>query len=98
MSHHLSMGACLALEDAAALVEAVVSVSKATGDSNLRPALDRYASRRRREIVRIGRQSRRVGAALATTRTSVRQRDAALGYAPGPLGRASQALRSLRRP
>jgi 2-polyprenyl-6-methoxyphenol hydroxylase-like FAD-dependent oxidoreductase len=97
MSHHLSIGACLALEDAAALVEAVESVNNA-GGSGLRPALDRYATRRRREIVRIGRQSRRVGAALAATRTSVRQRDAALGYAPGPLGRASRALRSLRRP
>lgn len=91
MSHHLGTGAGLALEDAAALVDAV-------GDgTDLPAALGRYAGRRR-DVVRIGRQSRRVGAALATSRTSVRERDAAIGFAPGPLGRASQALRALRRP
>jgi 2-polyprenyl-6-methoxyphenol hydroxylase-like FAD-dependent oxidoreductase len=96
MSHHLSTGACLALEDAAALIDAVGAGSGPNGMA-LQSALDRYAHARRRDVVRIGRQSRRVGAALATTRASARERDAALGLAPGPLGRASQALRSLRR-
>jgi 2-polyprenyl-6-methoxyphenol hydroxylase-like FAD-dependent oxidoreductase len=98
MSHHLGTGACLALEDAAALVESVGPSGAARGRAaGLPAALDRYAQQRRRDVMRIGRQSRRVGAALATTRASVRERDAALGLAPGPLGRASQALRGLRR-
>jgi 2-polyprenyl-6-methoxyphenol hydroxylase-like FAD-dependent oxidoreductase len=94
MSHHLGTGACLALEDAATLVEQVAG-DLATGGA-LSTALDRYAHGRRRDLVRIGRQSRRVGAALATTKPA-RERDAALGLVPGPLGRASQAFRSLRR-
>jgi 2-polyprenyl-6-methoxyphenol hydroxylase-like FAD-dependent oxidoreductase len=100
MSHHLGTGACLALEDAAALVESVGPAGSGhAGDvASVPAALDRFAQRRRRDVIRIGRQSRRVGAALATTRTSVRERDAAIGLAPGPLGRASQALRGLRRP
>lgn len=100
MSHHLGTGACLALEDAAALVESVgpAGAGRAGDAAGVPAALDRYAHRRRRDVIRIGRQSRRVGAALATTRTSVRERDAAIGRAPGPFGRASQALRGLRRP
>jgi 2-polyprenyl-6-methoxyphenol hydroxylase-like FAD-dependent oxidoreductase len=94
MSHHLGTGACLALEDAATLVEQVAGDLATGGD--LQTALDRYAHGRRRDLVRIGRQSRRVGAALATTKPA-RERDAALGLVPGPLGRASQAFRSLRR-
>ncbi|HKE65109.1 MAG TPA: NAD(P)/FAD-dependent oxidoreductase [Micromonosporaceae bacterium] len=95
MSHHLGTGACLALEDAAALVEAVGGGPSA--GRALQSGLDRYAHGRRRDVARIGRQSRRIGAALATSRASARERDAVLGVAPGPFGRASQALRSLRR-
>jgi 2-polyprenyl-6-methoxyphenol hydroxylase-like FAD-dependent oxidoreductase len=94
MAHHIAAGACLALEDAAALADAVGS---AAAGAPLRAALDAYSRIRRPEIVRIGRQSRRVGAVLATTKANARTRDAAQGIAPGPLGRASAAVRRFRR-
>lgn len=95
MAHHLASGACLALEDAVALVDAVSGVAPGAA---LLGALDVYSQTRRRQVVRIGRQSRRVGAVLATTHAASRTRDAALGLAPGLVGRASHALRQLRRP
>jgi 2-polyprenyl-6-methoxyphenol hydroxylase-like FAD-dependent oxidoreductase len=94
MAHHLGHGACLALEDAAALVAAVAGVEAGSG---LRSAIDTYSHLRRGEVVRIGRQSRRVGAVLTSSRAPSRTRDAALGLVPGPLGRASHALRQFRR-
>jgi 2-polyprenyl-6-methoxyphenol hydroxylase-like FAD-dependent oxidoreductase len=95
MAHHLGHGACLALEDAAALV---ASVHDAAPGPELHAALDRYSQARRGSVVRIGRQSRRIGAVLTASRAPSRTRDAALGLVPGPLGRASHALRHLRRP
>jgi 2-polyprenyl-6-methoxyphenol hydroxylase-like FAD-dependent oxidoreductase len=95
MAHHLAAGACLALEDAVTLVDAVAGAAPGPA---LLAALDRYSQTRRPQVVRIGRQSRRVGAVLATTHAASRTRDAALGLAPGLMGRASHALRQLRRP
>jgi 2-polyprenyl-6-methoxyphenol hydroxylase-like FAD-dependent oxidoreductase len=96
MAHHLGHGACLALEDAAALAELVGSP---LGGMRLGAALDAYDAARRPAVARIGRQSRRVGAVLAGTRTSdARTRDAALGLTPGFATRASQAIRGRRRP
>jgi 2-polyprenyl-6-methoxyphenol hydroxylase-like FAD-dependent oxidoreductase len=95
MAHHLGHGACLALEDAAALVSAV---TRAAPGPALTSALTSYSQARRSQIVRIGRQSRRVSAVLASSRAGSRTRDAALGLAPGPIGRAKHALRHLRRP
>ncbi len=95
MAHHLAGGACLALEDAVALVDAVAAVAPGPA---LLAALDKYSQTRRPQVIRIGRQSRRVGAVLATTHATSRTRDAALGLAPGLVGRASHALRQLRRP
>jgi 2-polyprenyl-6-methoxyphenol hydroxylase-like FAD-dependent oxidoreductase len=96
MAHHLGHGACLALEDAAALAELIGSPLQGM---QVGAALDAYDQARRPEVGRIGRQSRRVGAVLAASRTSdARTRDAALGLTPSLVGRASQAIRGLRRP
>jgi 2-polyprenyl-6-methoxyphenol hydroxylase-like FAD-dependent oxidoreductase len=98
MAHHLGHGACLAIEDAAALVTAVAGAAPGPA---LTRALTAYSQERRGQVVRIGRQSRRISAVLASSRTSARTssrtRDAVLGLAPGPLGRASHALRHLGR-
>ncbi|HEY2791374.1 MAG TPA: NAD(P)/FAD-dependent oxidoreductase [Micromonosporaceae bacterium] len=94
MAHHRGDGACLALEDAAALVAAVSRVEPGPA---LTRALTSYSQERRGQVVRIGRQSRRIGAVLVSSRASSRTRDAVLGLAPGPLGRASSALRHLGR-
>jgi len=95
MAHHLAAGACLALEDAATLVGLVATAAPGPA---LRAALDAYTARRRPSVLRIGRQSRRVGAVLAAPRGAARTRDAALGIAPGLMGRASHAIRQFRRP
>jgi 2-polyprenyl-6-methoxyphenol hydroxylase-like FAD-dependent oxidoreductase len=94
MAHHLGQGACLALEDAAALTEALTGVVPGPG---LRTALDGYSQARRSSVVRIVRQSRRVGAVLTASRAPSRTRDAALGQVPGPLWRATHVLRHFRR-
>jgi 2-polyprenyl-6-methoxyphenol hydroxylase-like FAD-dependent oxidoreductase len=92
MAHHLSQGAGLALEDAAVLVQML-------GQHPVPAALDAYTQARRPAVARVGRQSRRVGAVLTAPRSSAaRTRDAALGTAPNLVGRASSALRQLRRP
>jgi 2-polyprenyl-6-methoxyphenol hydroxylase-like FAD-dependent oxidoreductase len=91
MAHHLSQGAGLALDDAAALVRLL-------GQQPVPAALDAYTQERRPAVLRVGRQSRRVGAVLSASRVSVaRTRDAALGLAPGLMGRATGAIRQLRR-
>jgi 2-polyprenyl-6-methoxyphenol hydroxylase-like FAD-dependent oxidoreductase len=95
MAHHLGHGGCLAIEDAAALVKAVAGAAPGPA---LRSALTAYSQARRGQIARISRQSRRVSAVLASSRASSRTRDAVLGRTPGPLGRASHALRRLGRP
>jgi 2-polyprenyl-6-methoxyphenol hydroxylase-like FAD-dependent oxidoreductase len=95
MAHHLGHGACLALEDAAELLQAV---GGAAPGAALIGGLDAFSQVRRGQVIRIGRQSRRVGAVLTSSRASSRTRDAALGLAPGLVGRASHALRQLRRP
>jgi 2-polyprenyl-6-methoxyphenol hydroxylase-like FAD-dependent oxidoreductase len=85
MSHHLSLGACLALEDAATLRAVLVDAEPGRG---LGQALDTYARTRRPRLVRIMRQSRRVGAVLGVGgQLAVRARDAALGLSPGLMGR-----------
>jgi 2-polyprenyl-6-methoxyphenol hydroxylase-like FAD-dependent oxidoreductase len=95
MAHHLGDGACLALEDAAELAAAVGGVQPGPA---LVSAMEAYSQARRAQLVRIGRQSRRVGAVLTSSRAPSRTRDAALGLTPGLVGRASHAIRNLRRP
>lgn len=95
MAHHLGYGACLALADAAALTAAVGGTR---AGPELIAGLDAYSRERRPRVLRIGRQSRRVGAVLTASRGSSRTRDAALGLAPGLVGRASHALRRFGRP
>jgi 2-polyprenyl-6-methoxyphenol hydroxylase-like FAD-dependent oxidoreductase len=97
MSHHLSQGACLALEDAATLRSAV---HDAVPGRTLADALTGYTRGRRPRVARIVRQSRRVGAVYsANSSFAVRARDAALGLAPGRLlGRPSAAARQWRPP
>jgi 2-polyprenyl-6-methoxyphenol hydroxylase-like FAD-dependent oxidoreductase len=97
MSHHLSQGACLALEDAATLVSLVRDAVPGRG---LGQALDAYTRERRPRLVRILRQSRRVGAVYSANSTfAVRARDAALGLTPNRLlGRATAALRQWNPP
>ncbi len=94
MAHHLGHGACLALEDAAELAATVRNVAPGP---TLSGALTGYSQARRAQVVRIGRQSRRVGAVLTSSRAPSRTRDAAMGLTPGIVGRASHALRGLRR-
>jgi 2-polyprenyl-6-methoxyphenol hydroxylase-like FAD-dependent oxidoreductase len=97
MSHHLSQGACLALEDAATLQSLL---HEAIPGRTLSAALDEYTRTRRPRLVRILRQSRRVGAVYSANSTlAVRARDAALGLTPNRLlGRASAAVRQWRPP
>ncbi len=97
MSHHLSQGACLALEDAATLRAAV---HDAIPGRTLGEALTGYTRGRRPRVARIVRQSRRVGAVYSANGTlAVRARDAALGLAPNRLlGRASATVRQWRPP
>jgi 2-polyprenyl-6-methoxyphenol hydroxylase-like FAD-dependent oxidoreductase len=94
MAHHLGQGGCLALEDAAVLTAGLTGVVPGIA---LRAALDAYSQARRSSVVRIVRQSRRVGAVLTASRAPSRTRDAALGLVPGPIGRATHALRQFRR-
>jgi 2-polyprenyl-6-methoxyphenol hydroxylase-like FAD-dependent oxidoreductase len=97
MSHHLSQGACLALEDAATLQSLL---HEAIPGRTLAAALDAYTRTRRPRLARILRQSRRVGAVYSANSTLVvRARDAALGLTPNRLlGRASAAARQWNPP
>jgi 2-polyprenyl-6-methoxyphenol hydroxylase-like FAD-dependent oxidoreductase len=92
MSHHLGQGACLALEDAAALRGLLLD---AVPGRSLGDALDAYTRERRPRLARIMRQSRRVGAMLAgNSSLAGRARDAALGLSPGLLGRVLRGSRA----
>jgi 2-polyprenyl-6-methoxyphenol hydroxylase-like FAD-dependent oxidoreductase len=92
MGHHLGKGACLALEDAAALRELVMN---AAPGPELVNALDAYTRERRPRLARIMRQSRRVGAMLsAGGPLAVRARDAAMGLTPGLLVRVLRGSRA----
>jgi 2-polyprenyl-6-methoxyphenol hydroxylase-like FAD-dependent oxidoreductase len=74
---HAGLGACLALEDAAALQALLVD---AVLGASLAEALDAYTKLRRPRVARLARQSRRLGAVLqARGRLAVRARDVALG-------------------
>jgi 2-polyprenyl-6-methoxyphenol hydroxylase-like FAD-dependent oxidoreductase len=85
MSPHLGQGACLALEDAAALGELLAD---AVPGRSLSAALDAYTRDRRPRLARIMRQSRRAGAVISGSGSLAgRARDAALGLTPGLLGR-----------
>jgi 2-polyprenyl-6-methoxyphenol hydroxylase-like FAD-dependent oxidoreductase len=97
MSHHLSQGACLALEDAATMS---ALLQDAIPGRTLAAALDEYSRTRRPRLARILRQSRRVGAVYSANSTlAVRARDAALGLTPNRLlGRASASVRQWRPP
>jgi 2-polyprenyl-6-methoxyphenol hydroxylase-like FAD-dependent oxidoreductase len=97
MSHHLSQGACLALEDAATLQ---ALLHEAIPGRTLAAGLEEYTHVRRPRLVRILRQSRRVGAVYSANSTLVvRARDAALGLTPNRLlGRASATVRQWRPP
>ena len=91
MAHHLSQGAA-SLSTTPPLWCAML------GQQPLPAALDAYSQERRPAVLRMGRQSRRVGAVLSASRVSVaRTRDAALGLAPDLMGRATGAIRQLRR-
>jgi 2-polyprenyl-6-methoxyphenol hydroxylase-like FAD-dependent oxidoreductase len=92
MSHHLGQGACLALEDAAALRGLLLD---AVPGRSLRSALDAYTRERRPRLARIMRQSRRVGAMLSGSGSLAgRARDAALGLSPSLLGRVLRGSRA----
>jgi 2-polyprenyl-6-methoxyphenol hydroxylase-like FAD-dependent oxidoreductase len=96
MSHHLSQGACLALEDAAMLRSLLLD---AIPNRSLGRALDAYTVERRPRVARIVRQSRRVGAIFAANGNLVaRARNAALGLTPRMLGRAGAVGREWRPP
>jgi len=96
MSHHLSQGACLALEDAATLRSLLLD---ATPGRSLIHALEEYTNQRRPRVARIVRQSRRVGAVYAANgNLVVRARNAALGLTPRMLGRAGAVARQWRPP
>jgi len=94
MSHHLGLGACLALEDAATLVSAV---REAVPGRSLAPALDAYTRERRPPVARVVRQSRRMAALLGGGNGFAgRARDAALGLSPGLLTRVTGMVRPRR--
>jgi 2-polyprenyl-6-methoxyphenol hydroxylase-like FAD-dependent oxidoreductase len=96
MSHHLSQGACLALEDAATLRSLMLD---AIPGKSLVHALEEYTNQRRPRLARIVRQSRRVGAVYAANGNLVaRARNAALGLTPRMLGRAGAVARQWRPP
>ena len=96
MGHHLSQGACLALEDAATLA---TLVHQAVPGRTLGEAVTEYTRIRRPRLARIVRQSRRLGAVLsANGALAVRARDAALGLSPRLLGRVSGTVRQWRPP
>jgi 2-polyprenyl-6-methoxyphenol hydroxylase-like FAD-dependent oxidoreductase len=95
MSHQLSQGACLALEDAAVLRD---TVRDAIPGRSLNEALDAYSRDRRPRVARIVRQTRRMGAALGSGGFAGRAREAALGLSPGLLSRVSGMVRQLRPP
>jgi 2-polyprenyl-6-methoxyphenol hydroxylase-like FAD-dependent oxidoreductase len=94
MSHQLSQGACLALEDAAVLRDLV---REAIPGRSLGAALETYTRDRRPRVARIVRQTRRLGSALGTGGGLARAREAAFG-SPGLLSRVSGMVRQLRPP
>jgi len=76
MAHHLGQGACLALEDAATLVQLVTAAS----NGSLASQLAEYSRIRRQRAVTVARLSRRISAVVqAKGRVSVAARDAILG-------------------
>jgi 2-polyprenyl-6-methoxyphenol hydroxylase-like FAD-dependent oxidoreductase len=92
MSHHLGQGACLALEDAAALRSLLLD---AVPGRSLPGAIDAYNRERRPRLARIVRQSRRVGAMLSANGSLAgRARDAALGLSPALLNRVLRGSRA----
>jgi 2-polyprenyl-6-methoxyphenol hydroxylase-like FAD-dependent oxidoreductase len=92
MSHHLSQGGCLALEDAAALQSLV---REAVPGRSLGTAIDAYTRDRRPRLARIVRQSRRVGSMFAANGSLAgRAREAALGLSPSLLGRVLRGSRT----
>ncbi len=96
MSHQLGHGACLALEDAAALRDLVF---EAIPGRTLPAAVEAYSRDRRPRLARIARQSRRLGYGLsAGAGLAGRARDAALGRSPGLLTRVSGIVRQWRPP
>jgi len=96
MSHHLGQGACLALEDAAALRD---FVHQAIPGRSLTDALEAYTRDRRPRISRIVRQTKRMSVAMgAANGLAGRARDAAFGRSPGLLSRVSGLVRQWRPP
>lgn len=97
MTHHLSQGACLALEDAATLQ---VLMHDAIPGRDLGERLQAYSQARRPRVVRVAQQSRRVGAVLQERgRLLTRARDMALGtLAPRLLDKASAGAAEWRPP
>jgi 2-polyprenyl-6-methoxyphenol hydroxylase-like FAD-dependent oxidoreductase len=97
MTHHLSQGACLALEDAATLQALLL---EAIPGRTLGERLQAYSQLRRPRVVRVAQQSRRVGAMLQERgRLLTRARDMALGtLAPHLLDKASAGAADWRPP
>ncbi len=97
MTHHLSQGACLALEDAATLQALLLD---AIPGRNLSERLQAYSQNRRPRVLRVAQQSRRIGAVLQERgRLLTRARDMALGrLAPRLLDRASAGATDWRPP
>lgn len=88
MTHHLSQGACLALEDAATLC---ALMADAIPGRTLGAGLAEYTRLRRSRVAKVGTHSRRVGSVLqARGRLAVRARDLALvRFAPRLIDRAT---------
>jgi 2-polyprenyl-6-methoxyphenol hydroxylase-like FAD-dependent oxidoreductase len=97
MTHHLSQGACLALEDAATLQALVLD---AIPGRNLAARLLSYSEDRRPRVLRVAQQSRRIGVVLQERgRLLTRARDVALGtFAPRLLDKASAGATDWRPP
>jgi 2-polyprenyl-6-methoxyphenol hydroxylase-like FAD-dependent oxidoreductase len=97
MTHHLSQGGCLALEDAATLQALLADASPG---HTLGAALAQYTQLRRARVARVTAQSRRVGSVLqARGRFAVRARDLTLvRLAPRLIDRANAAACDWRPP
>jgi 2-polyprenyl-6-methoxyphenol hydroxylase-like FAD-dependent oxidoreductase len=97
MPHHLSQGACLALEDAATLQALLID---AVPGRNLGAQLRAYSDLRRPRVASVAQQSRRIGSVLQERgRLLNRTRDAALGrLVPRLLAKASSAASQWRPP